>query len=406
MESFFKYLLNISIFITVLGCNQTPAKDQIELPQANSGYTINQIQVIGTHNSYSKPIDSIIQSTAAPIVENIIRYYLSALPEEQLAKYKEYHPNDVSFVEGLNYSFPDFPSQLDAGIRSLELDVYNDPKGGLFSKPAAFKFLKEKGYPLENLSPYDSIQMKTPGFKLMHIADFDFRSHYPTLESGLQALKQWSTKNPKHLPIFILVEAKDSGIPIFPDATQILKFDPAAFDALDQVVFDIIGKDHLITPDQIRGNYPSLNEAVKAKNWPNVKDSRGKFVFLLIPSGAGLSEENLYVAERDNLEGRAMFVQSNPEDSYGAFLLLDNAIVRHEEIKKFVKEGYLVRTRADIETYEAKINDLTRANKAISSGAQIISTDFYTTPNPYGTPYKVAFPEDKTARLNPLYTKE
>lgn len=78
-------------------------------------------------------------------------------------------------------------------------------------------------------------------------------------------------------------------------------------------------------------------------------------MFLLLPSSAGLSKgaSSPYVANHPNLEKRMMFMQSNPEDDFGAFLLMDNALTRQEDIKKYVEMGYFVRTRADIETYEA-----------------------------------------------------
>ena len=47
----------------------------------------------------------------------------------------------------------------------------------------------------------------------------------------------------------------------------------------------------------------------------------------------------------------------------------------------------MVRTRSDIETYEAKMNDFTRSKAAFSSGAQVISTDFFHPGNTYGTSY-------------------
>lgn len=97
-----------------------------------------------------------------------------------------------------------------------------------------------------------------------------------------------------------------------------------------------------------------------------------------------------------------MFMQSTPNDDYAAFFLLDNAIVRQEDIKKYVNMGYMVRTRSDIETYEAKVNDYTRTKAAFDSGAQVISTDFYKKGNGYGTGYVVKLPGGGVARLNPV----
>ncbi|AEI38588.1 putative secreted protein (plasmid) [Zymomonas mobilis subsp. pomaceae ATCC 29192] len=55
------------------------------------------------------------------------------------------------------------------------------------------------------------------------------------------------------------------------------------------------------------------------------------------------------------------FMDSEPGKPYAAFVLRDNTLTRGDIIRNDVKKGYIVRTRADIDTYEAKKNDLTRA---------------------------------------------
>ncbi|WP_066225004.1 Ca2+-dependent phosphoinositide-specific phospholipase C [Formosa haliotis] len=167
----------------------------------------------------------------------------------------------------------------------------------------------------------------------------------------------------------------------------------------------ILGRDKIITPDDVRGNYSTLNEAVLAKNWPTLKSSLGKFIFLLLPGGAGLTTENAYVKNHPSLKGRTMFVRADIGAPHSGFLLLDNAVLRQGDIKKAVSQGYMVRTRADIETYEAKVNDLSRANAAFSSGAQVISTDYYQETNNYGTPYRVKIPNNKILQINPINGK-
>lgn len=361
---------------------------------------VNQIQVLGTHNSYARPLDPAVTSLVEPIFEKMTGQYFSNMNEEQMAKYKEYHPNQVPFSEMLAYDHPDFKTQLDAGLRSLEMDVYHDPTGNRFSNPAVYEVLKGKG--IKNLAPSDTIGLDKPGFKLLHMADIDFRTHYATFEKGLKALKEWSNENPSHTPIFIMIEAKDSGIPIFPNSAEVLPFTEEVFDQLDDLVISVLGKENLIMPDEIRGDYDTLEEGILANNWPTLKESLGKFVFMLLPSAAGLSLNDGYIKNHPVLENRVMFIQSEIGQPYAAFLLLDNSIVRKADIKAAVKNGYLVRTRSDIETYEAKVNDIGRANAAFESGAQVISTDFFKPGNSYGTEYWVKMPNDKPLRLNPI----
>lgn len=374
-----------------------------------SGYPkdlkVNQIQVLGTHNSYAKPVDPKVLKLATGIMSKFKDSFFDKMSAEEKAKFQEYHPNGLDFAEALNYNHPDFNEQLDAGLRNLEIDVYYDPTGNRFTKPASYEVLKKQG--MTDLEPFSTEDMDKPGFKVMHIADLDFRTHYTTLKKALQALKDWSDKNPNHIPIFIQIEAKDSGLPLFPNSAEVLKFDQKAFDDLDQEVLTILGRNKIITPDDVRGKYKTLNEAVLHNNWPTVNDSKGKFLFILLPSGAGISNaESPYMAGHPSLKGRMMFIESDPGKENSAFILYDNAIVRQNEIQKLVKEGYLVRTRSDIETYEAKVNDRTREKAAFSSGAQVVSTDFFKKGNTYGTDYYVTMPGGETARCNPVNSPE
>jgi hypothetical protein len=363
---------------------------------------INEIQVLGTHNSYTQPVDPKVLSAGSATFSKIFGSFEQNMTAEEKATFEEFHPNGMSLEEGGQYQHPLFPEQLDAGMRSLEIDVYYDPEGDRFSDPAAYRFMKQKG--ITDLAPFSSEGLDEPGYKVLHIPDFDFRTHYPTLKKALLALKAWSDKNPQHIPIYILLEAKDSAIPLFPDATTVLKLDDEAFDALDAEVVSVLGRDKIITPDDVRGDHATLREAVTSKQWPTVNESRGKFIFLLLPGsgGAVASQKSPYVAHHPSLRGRVMFAQSSPDSEHAAFLLLDNAIVRQEEIQRYVQQGYLVRARADIETYEAKVNDPTRADAAFSSGAQVVSTDFYQPGNAYGTDYYVQMPGGSVARCNPV----
>jgi hypothetical protein len=365
---------------------------------------LNQIQVLGTHNSYSLGVDPQLASLLDPLVGGGISAMLGNLSEERRRDFLEYHPNfdKLSFSEGLNYGYPEgLAAQLDAGLRSLEIDVFRDPEGGRFKDPAGYRLLGGRGVDPATLAPHDATDLDKPGFKVLHIADVDFRSTCNLLTRCLHEMRAWSDANPGHTPVFVLLETKDAGFPGLPGAAEVLPFDVPAYDALDAEIISVIGRDKLITPDDVRGDFATLEDAVLARNWPTLADSRGKFVFLMLTA---LNVEGLsgYFEGRPNLEGRVAFLRSEPGQSHAAFLLLDNAIIRANEIPARVRQGYLVRTRSDIETYEAKVNDSTRADAAFESGAQIVSTDFYKPGNAYGTDYVVSLPGGGDMRCNPV----
>ncbi|MDW9383011.1 phosphatidylinositol-specific phospholipase C domain-containing protein [Chryseobacterium sp. JV558] len=362
---------------------------------------INQLQIVGTHNSYAQPADPKVLDMVTPIINGMMQKYGSMMSEEQKAKFKEYHPYGMDLKAGLNYNHPDFTEQLNANLRGLEIDVYYDPEGNRFSHPATYEILKAKG--VTDLAPFSTKGLDQPGFKVLHMADIDFRTHYPTLKDALTALKTWSDQHPGHTPVFMMIEAKDSGFPILENSTKVLPFDKKAYDDLDGEIVKYLGKDKIITPKEVQGKYSTLKEAVTHNNWPKLNDSKGKFIFMLLPGSAGTlsSKNNPYLID-GSLKERIMFLNSEPDDSFAGFILRDNAIVRQKEIQDLVKQGFMVRTRSDIETYEAKTNDFTRSKVAFSSGAQVISTDFFRSGNTYGTPYFVQPPQGKDYLNNPL----
>ncbi len=363
------------------------------------GVKINQIQVLGTHNSYAQPADQRLLAMVDPILQKMLEAAAKNMPPAQRARFEEEHPSGVKLSEGLAYNHPPFEEQLDAGLRSLEIDVFNDPAGGRFADPAGNRALRAKG--VTEIEPFDPAPLRQPGFKTLHIADIDFRSHCPLFRQCLQQIKDWSDRHLGHAPIFILLEAKTDALPLLPGAAEVLKFDAAAFDALDSDILDVIGRDRLIIPDDVRGDHPTLEAAVRAQAWPTLAASRGKFVFLLI-SAFDKDSTAPYLAGRPNLERRVAFLRAEPGSPHAAFLLLDNALAQSAEIERRVREGYLVRTRADIETREARLNDMGRAATAFSSGAQVVSTDFFRRGNAFGTDYFVTLPGGGEFRCNPV----
>lgn len=362
---------------------------------------INEIQVIGTHNSYALPADPRVMALMAPRISALYQAMASRLRPEQQAALAEEHPAGISDLSiTLDYLQLPLEAQLRTGVRSLEFDLHPDPVGGLYADPLPYRQLRAAGE--RDLAPIYADALRQPGMKVQHIADVDFRSQCPRWRDCLQVLRRWSEANPGHSPVFVLLEPKAGGLDRAITAAAVVPpFDAAAFAEVDSAIREILGDDRVVTPDMLRGSYPSLEAAALAGNWPRLSAARGRFVFLYLVPGLDFVRFAPYLDGTPSLEGRAAFVQGLPGMPHTAFLLIDNAVVRPERIPALVKQGYFVRTRADIDTDEARRNDPRRRDMALASGAQVISTDYLTQPNIFGNGYHVA-PFAEGWRCNPV----
>lgn len=327
---------------------------------------MNQVQVIGSHNSYKIAI------------------------EPALLEY--IYQQNSGWADGLQYSHPPLVEQLDIGLRNLEIDVLYDPQGGYYTEPLGLEILRERG--TEPL-PYDEDgKLKQPGLKVFHIPDVDFRSHNLLFSETLQLLKRWSDGQPDHLPITILVNAKDSGSDF---GRTPLPFSKEALGSIDDEIRTYLGDDKVLSPDEIRGDFDSLEQAVLNGGWPTLAQSRGKFLFVLDEKG---EKHDRYLDGHPSLRGRMMFTNSPEGTPESAFRVINNPLRDFDEIQRLVKAGYMIRTRADANTVEARNNDYERFEKALMSGAQVISTDFYIPSQLFDSDFQIIFDDGRYERLS------
>lgn len=356
------------------GCGD-PAESSINRDWIDANLRLNDIQIVGSHNSYKSGIDP----------------GLLALIGEQ----------DPGQAEALDYGHLPLRDQLDMGLRNLELDVFHDPDGGHYAAPKGLEAVRSAG--LRDSGVYDMDgEMEQPGFKVLHIQDIDFRSHCPTLRACLSQIKAWSNRHPDHFPIIITVNTKDGTIDR-PDFTIPVPFDSLALARLDQEILDVLPIEVLIRPDDVRGSYSTLEEAVIAGNWPLLRDARGKILFVLDESGEKLEH---YRRGYPSLAGRVFFVNAPEGTPEAAVLILNDPVRDQERIQALVRRGYLVRTRADEDTREARSGDIERREAAFASGAQVVTTDYYVEDLRFQTGYAVELPGGGAARCNPVRAPE
>lgn len=314
----------------------------------------NDISVVGTHNSYKQ-----------------------AMPPATMVKLRALNPK---MADALDYAHRSLAEQLDAGARQLEIDVNYDPMGGHYAKGS------------------NDPKLLQPGFKVLHIPGIDNSSSCVLLTECLTQIRDWSAKHPDHVPIMLMFNAKDEqnaargGIDALP-------FTEAAYDALDAEIRSVMTPAMLIVPDDVQGRYPTLRDAVLADHWPTLDKARGRFLFALDEPPAKVA---VYRGARKSLEGRVFFINTDENSPAAGYLTLNDPIADGARIKRDVAAGYLVRTRADANTKEARGNDTRPRDAALASGAQYISTD-YLWPDPrFAGGYRVRLPGGRVARCNPV----
>jgi len=338
-------------------------------PDSDAQVRINQIQIIGSHNSYH-----------AGLLPGMRAYLGEKKPDA---------------LRGLDYAHQPLEQQFNGGVRQIELDIFADSKGGRYAHPAGPALEAAAGVPVDPPDANADVMLE-PGFKVMHVQDLDQKSNCQPLTACLTIVREWSKAHPQHLPIFVLVETKQGKPLNIPHATTPEPFTAETFDALDREIRSVFSPDEMITPDDMRGSYATPNEAALAGAWPTLEKARGKVIFLMDQRSAG----PLYLEGHANLRGRVLFTNAAPGQPDAAFTEMNDGT--EQEIAALVRQGYLVRTRTDADTKEGRSGATVRRDHAMASGAQILSTDYPKAEPARWTGYSVSFAGGAMARCNPV----
>lgn len=331
---------------------------------------MNDIQVVGSHNSFKARIPSAVMT--------------------------HIRATEPKLADGLDYYHLPLARQLDAGVRQLEIDIFADPRGGRYANPTGEVWARAAG----ERTGFDRAAMLKPGFKVFHIPDVDYLSTCVTLVRCLGEVNRWSLAHPRHLPIMITINAADtpSNRPGISDPLPL--DDTALLDALDGEIRTVLPGKRLITPDEVRGSAETLRDAVRTRGWPALSAARGR-IYILFDVRKPVSD--VYRTGHPSLAGRAMFGWYPDDQPEAAIEIVQDPLIDGEQIRRWVAEGFIVRTRTDANTVEARTGDLAKARAAMASGAQAVSTDYYPgAPDPLGRRFVVTLPDGTMARCSPV----
>ncbi|KAF5849070.1 hypothetical protein GGP41_006007 [Bipolaris sorokiniana] len=353
---------------------------------ARSDIRFNHIQVIGTHNSYHREIS---------LAER--KFFEDIMPSL----------GQLFSVQDLYYSHAELYNQLEyQSVRSFELDLYSDEKGGLYYPPLTWKYANI------TTTPFDGEVLEKPGIKIFHITDVDTDAVCHTFIECLQQIKTWSDNHPYHVPITIDLELKTDVL-----ARNLSRFGPGKAEnwtlprilSVDAEILSVFPRKQLLRPDDVRQPGLTLEQSILTHGWPSLDSVRGRILFFFDndpkPSDPN-SPRELYTAGALSLENRTVFtnaLEGAPDAAFVKYNEPRNA-TNTAEIQRLVRKGYLVRTRADVPIATVLNRSIEMREAALASGAQIVSTDYpaWGMSSRWGWDYVARLPRGRPARCNPI----
>lgn len=355
MSSFSRFHLPW-LCLLAAGCLGTAAAEG-GLGCDTSSPSLSAMQYVGTHNSYHVEPD-----------EAVKRLML----ESSYAESSDWPARTL--VPALSFTHPPIVSQLEMGLRLFEFDMHDDPQGGRFAEPGVLQALAQNGQSA-SLDEDTLALLQQPGIKVFHTADTDIKSRCLLLTRCFELIRDWSLANPGHVPIIIQLETKESRKPALLNAyapAEAAPFGRESWRRLHSEIFKVFEHEHVVLPQEVQGPYESLNHAVRSRGWPTLSQLRGRVIFMLLDSDEKQRDYIRFV--REGAASMVLFPSLHHRDPDTAWLARANP--KSRDIRRRVSEGFLVYTRADKHTTQARERDFTRRDRALLSGAQLISTDF------------------------------
>ncbi len=242
----------------------------------------------------------------------------------------------------LAYTHPNLWQQLDEGVRSIELDLRVHNNGNL---------------------------------RLTHVPLLANGSNAPEFPLALKEIKRWSDSHRGHVPLIVLIEFKSD------------------YNFLDPTLDNWSIENLALVDEAINKNLGrSLLRPSDLSQWPTIGQARDRVIVVMHPNDDVAA---LYTArpenERTMIIGRSEFVAAD------ATPFVVHNTPDPATISTLIDQGALVRTRADSDLQ----TDPSERDAALSSGAQIISTDYWAPHKQEATDYSVEFSDGALVRPTP-----
>ena len=228
-------------------------------------------------------------------------------------------------------------------------------------------------------------------FQVVHLGLVDEETTCATFVGCLEIIKGWSTDNPQHLPIMVWMEMKTGSA----DAKE------AALTLVETRISSVFTDSDLLKPDDVKGDYGSIREALSTEGWPTLGQIRGRVAFIILSS----DHTDAYLEMHPNGEGGLLYPNADvPQfDEPWAAITKFNDPKSVDGISYALEKNILVASNicgADMSDEDCETN----RQAGLDNGVMMLKDDF---PGKVSSrDYWLDIPKGNPARCNPKTAPE
>ena len=232
------------------------------------------------------------------------------------------------------------------------------------------------------------------GFEVFHLPmDVDMETTCRLFVDCLRVIKDWSDENRWHMPLLIWLEPKDEDFDFVDPSLGSIE---GHYHLIEQEILSVWPRQRILTPDEVRKDYPTLPQAILAEGSPTLAQLRGRAIF---SSWIATPTEITTPSLLPSLSSKLLFVDAtSASDPFAALFKIDDVESNLAQVIELVSAGFIVTSNTDSVDASDEGNT-NRAKQTLQAGVHYISSDFPV--EQADRAYWFELPDGKPARCNP-----
>ena len=224
-------------------------------------------------------------------------------------------------------------------------------------------------------------------FEVFHLILVDEITSCQMFADCLSLIQRWSLSKPDHLPITVWLEMK-SGMREDPLESLLM---------IEDEIRAVIPNEQLLTPELVRGQYPSIREALDTEGWPTLGQLRGRIMFIILNNG---DHTGPYTNNFTSLDGRLLFPRAGASQYTMPWAAVEKLGTSSVDGIAQINSGNMLVAANVCSADDDDVTCFAKRDEGISNGIHMLKDDY---PYPVDSrDYWMELPDGPVASCNPL----